>query len=124
MKEEVQRWLKQAEDDLSSAIANIGIERYYVASFLAQQAAEKALKALLIKQGKGLIKMHNLIIMGKKANLPDELIKKCDALNAVYTETRYPDAVGPIPSEKFTLEMAEDDAAIAKEVLAWLKNKI
>jgi HEPN domain-containing protein len=42
---EARRWLLQAEQDLDDAEFNLKGRRYNVACFLAQQSAEKALKA-------------------------------------------------------------------------------
>jgi len=44
-------WLDDAEDDLAAAKELYRAGRFAKACFLAQQAAEKALKALLIKRG-------------------------------------------------------------------------
>lgn len=45
------RWLKQAERDLDDARYAFTGERYNLVCFLAQQAAEKALKAFLYFSG-------------------------------------------------------------------------
>ncbi|MBI2886275.1 MAG: HEPN domain-containing protein [Chloroflexi bacterium] len=44
----------QSQEDLESAEATLEIGRYYVSSLLAQQAAEKALKALFIQRKRSL----------------------------------------------------------------------
>lgn len=51
--DEGRRWLAQAQEDLrwTRHLAEEGA--YYLACFLAQQAAEKAIKAFLYAQGKG-----------------------------------------------------------------------
>jgi len=53
--EEGQRWLAQAEEDLKwvKDLADRG--GYYLACFLAQQTAEKAMKAFLYAQGEEVV---------------------------------------------------------------------
>ncbi|HEY9246165.1 MAG TPA: HEPN domain-containing protein [Candidatus Methanoperedens sp.] len=47
-KSEAKRWLLQAKHDLDDAYISLDGERFNLACFLSQQAAEKALKAYLI----------------------------------------------------------------------------
>ena len=49
--EEGRRWLLQAEQDLDDARYNLEGSRYHLTCFLAQQSAEKALKAFLYARG-------------------------------------------------------------------------
>ena len=50
MAEEEMNWFKQAERDIKSAENSLISRDYYVASFLCEQAIEKALKALYLKK--------------------------------------------------------------------------
>jgi HEPN domain-containing protein len=60
-KAEAERWFKQAGYDLKAARWNIEGEFHDTACFLAQQAAEKALKSLLYYLGaKRAAKAHTL----------------------------------------------------------------
>jgi len=58
--EEGQRWLAQADEDLKwvKDLANRG--GYYLACFLAQQTAEKAMKAFLYAQGEEVVLGHSV----------------------------------------------------------------
>lgn len=124
MKEEVERWFKLAKDDLNSARTNFDNEVYYVSVFLCQQSVEKALKAALLKKSGGIIKIHDLVILGKKIGLPEALLEKCDRLNGVYLDTRYGDVGGKLPSEKFNKALSSDFLNTAEEVLKWVKKNI
>ena len=42
--------MRQAEEDLTTAMAILNMERFYTVSLFAQQAAEKALKSVLIER--------------------------------------------------------------------------
>ncbi|MDP2982671.1 MAG: HEPN domain-containing protein [Candidatus Latescibacter sp.] len=46
-KDEALRWLAQAEDEYSDAVHLMDGKRFYLSLFLAQQSAEKALKAFM-----------------------------------------------------------------------------
>jgi HEPN domain-containing protein len=124
MKEEVSKWLKLAKDDLKSAKVNFKSKQYYVCSFLCQQSAEKALKALLIKKIGKLIKIHDLIVLGNKVDLPENLSKKCDKLNSVYLDARYGDLGGKLPSKKFNKKISLEFLNTAKELLKWVEKSI
>jgi len=124
MKEEIRRWLEQAERDFKSAKNNLNSADYYVASLLCQQSVEKALKAFYMKKFNNIKKIHNLVILAEELKLPKKLIEYCDKLNPIYIDTRYPDASGELPHEKYTRERSEDDIKTAEQVLKWLKKKI
>ena len=124
MKEEVKRWWAQSEADFKSARNNFSHGDYYVASLLCQQAVEKALKALYLKKFNELKKIHNLVILAKDLKLPKELISKCDKLNPIYINTRYPDASGDLPYEKYNEDKSQDDLKTAGDILQWLRKKI
>ncbi len=116
--EEVDKWLKKAERDLSDGEFNFMNDRLEVAAFLFHQAAEKALKALHILKFKRLRKIHDLVELGKSVNAPQEILKACDSLNPHYIETRYViDAV-------YTREIVEEAFENSKRVVKWVKNII
>jgi len=84
MREEIRNWIEQAKRDLKSAENSLKSEDYYLCAFMCQQAAEKGLKALIIKKEKKLIKMHDLVILGRKIGLPENLLLNCEKLSKVY----------------------------------------
>ena len=57
---EARRWWRQARRDLESADIIARHDRHEVACFLAQQAAEKGLKAFLYAQGESPVLGHSL----------------------------------------------------------------
>ena len=121
---EAKRWFELAERDFKSAQNNFNNADYYVASLLCQQSVEKGLKALYLKKFKEIRKIHNLVILAKDLKLPKKLIDKCDKLNPIYIETRYPDASGELPHKKYTEDKSKEDIKEAGEILKWLKKKI
>lgn len=124
MKEEVKRWWKMAKDDLDSAKSNFKNKKYYVCAFLSQQAVEKALKALLLGQKKELIRIHDLVILGKEVGLQKDFLDKCEQLSRVYIETRYGGIGDYVPSKKFTEQNSLHYLKIAEDILKWAGKRI
>lgn len=120
MGKEFERWFISAKKDLKKAKDNLNIENYDLASFLCQQAVEKALKSLLIKQTNKFPKIHDLFRLGKLVCIDKDLLESCKKLTTVYTETRYPD----VSDEEYTKEESEEDIKITEEILKWVKKKL
>jgi|SRR3989344_1632843 len=122
--EESENWLKQAEADLRTSENSLKSQDFYASVFWSQQSAEKALKSFIINNEGKLIKIHDLVILGRRARLPEDLLLKCEKLSLAYTNTRYGISENEIPSKKFKENDAVNFLNIAKEVLEWLKKKI
>ena len=123
MKEESKNWLMQAEADLKAAKNSLKSKDYHASVFWSQQAVEKCLKGLIIEKEGELIKIHDLVILGKRAGLPLELISKCEKLSKVYIESRY-GVLDEIPAKKFNKNNAGEFLSISEEVLEWCRKKI
>lgn len=123
MKEEVKRWWKQTLKDIDTARSLYKIKRYDYSSFWCQQAAEKALKTLLLKRGYKLIKTHDLVLLSKKLNAPEDIIELCKDLTPVYVETRYPD-LGEEGFKKFTKKETEEDTKNMNKIVKWVKKNL
>ncbi|MEW6069940.1 MAG: HEPN domain-containing protein, partial [Candidatus Thermoplasmatota archaeon] len=101
---EGKRWLKQAENDFDDAKFSLGGKRYHLACFLAQQSAEKALKAYLYTMGEEELWTHSVAELCAMAGRFDAEFRKIkqesSALDKYYVPTRYPNALpGGVPSE-------------------------
>jgi len=124
MREEIENWWKQAEKDLSAARNSLNSGDYEWASFQSNQAAEKGLKALYLKEKKEIFPTHNLILLAKKLDLPIEIINFLKELNPDYTMSRYPDAANAPPFENYNNKKAKEKIAFAEEVLKWIKKRL
>ena len=122
MKKESKIWFEKAKRDLHTARNNLNSGDYYAASFFAQQSVEKGLKALQLKLQKTIIKTHDLLFLSKKLKVPKTIVEKCDKLNPIYIETRYPDANSGF--KEYSAEESEKDINLAGEVLSWIEKKI
>ena len=107
-KELIRDWITKAGYDLKSAsvLLNSEEELYGTVCFHAQQAAEKALKALLTARDIEFAKTHNLLFLSDVLN--DEQITEyneaLDRLTDHAVETRYPgDYVEPERQKRKTL---------------------
>lgn len=118
--EEVDRWISSAKEDLRKARDNFNLSNYDLSSFLSHQVVEKSLKALLIKKTKKFPKIHDLVRLGRLVGLNDNLLKDCEKLTFVYTETRYPD----VGFRKYTKFESEEDIKIADRILQWIEKNL
>jgi HEPN domain-containing protein len=120
IKKEYQEWLEFAKKDLESAKYNIDGDYLEVGSFLLQQSAEKALKAVLIKEQKILIKIHDLLNLAKLVKAPEEIKNFCNELNPAYMFSRYPDI-----GEKLDLKNNINNLIkCAEKILAWVEKRL
>jgi len=127
--EEASRWLKTAKYELESTLDLIKAERYPLACFVAQQSAEKALKAFLYFVGEGLVKGHSAHELCKSAQTHDpsfsEIQSSSSSLDAFYITTRYPDSLpGGTPADIYNLKQAQEAYNMAKGVLDFVLERI
>jgi len=121
---EFRNWYEQAEADLRTAENSFRSGDYYASVFWCQQAVEKSLKSLIMKNSGKLVRIHDLVSLGRMVKLPKNLLDKCKLLSAVYVETRYGIVDEEIPARKFGKKDSSEFLSIAEEVLKWLKKKI
>ncbi|MGK0209105.1 MAG: HEPN domain-containing protein [Patescibacteria group bacterium] len=112
-------WIQKAESDIHKVEVLIKAKEYDGALFFSQQAAEKALNAVHIKQGKGLLKTHELASLARKVKAPQNIVKLGKFLTPHESEARYPDKEGIL----FTKEAAEEALGEAKEIVSWCKEQ-
>ena len=124
MKPTTREWLEIAAEDLDTAQAMCDGGRYLYAGFEAQQAAEKALKAVIQEAVRVPPKIHNLVTLAARAGLDDkEVAERLAALSPYYLATRYPEermAIG----QRTTAEVARSLIETGREVLAWAGRRL
>ncbi len=123
---EARRWFSQAERDLDDARYNEAGGRYNWACFVAQQAAEKALKAFLIFRGEEAWG-HSVAELCETAAAVDgalaALKSEAAPLDKFYILTRYPNGLpGGIPAEAFSREDALSALEMAARVIAQVRQ--
>ena len=126
MRREALMWFRQAESDLKKALNDLVTGDWDGAAFWSHQAAEKALKALLIDRGK-FARGHDLVELGDivREELGLEISGIADALKELtihYTVARYPNAANAIPSEIYTKAKAMELVGMSQRVLEWVRR--
>ncbi|MEI7961293.1 MAG: HEPN domain-containing protein [archaeon] len=123
LKKVAKLWLQKAGTDFVHAQQSLELASLDWAQLAAQQSAEKALKAVLILRGFGLIKIHDLQMLARNADAPKEIITHASTLNSFYTISRYPDVDLDMTEEQM-LKATQDAIESAKAVIEWCKRQI
>jgi len=120
---EARRWFSQAQADLA-VVRTLRSEGHYAAAcFHAQQAAEKALKAVLFSQGSRVVWGHSVRELTRQSEVHDLTFAgvsgEAALLDQFYIPTRYPNGLPSpaVPSETYTLAQAEASQEAAERVL-------
>jgi HEPN domain-containing protein len=127
---EATRWLQTAFEDLEAAQALLSSSKFSHACFLAQQAGEKALKALWHSLGEDPWghSIQKLIRELPAENLRDQMIPYLNiaaALDRYYIPTRYPNGLPDLtPGQYYFKEDAEECIHHARSILDFVKKKI
>lgn len=123
--EEIGWWTEQAAWDLAMAEKNLAVQGYAVTVFLAQQSAEKYLKALYVQdRGKAPPMTHDLVRLGRAVGLPPRFLAEGKRLYADYTRCRYPDAARGVPYKVCGREVAEARLAAARRIADYVRGQM
>ena len=128
-KVEAHRWFQQAFYDLKATRWNIRGGFYDTACFLAQQAAEKALKSLLYYQGlrRTALLTHSLVEMVqelvRKGSKVKNLLDEARELDLHYIPSRYPNGIpSGYPHQFYTKKVAEQALTAAEKIFSSIQN--
>ncbi|MCS7231642.1 MAG: HEPN domain-containing protein [Elusimicrobiota bacterium] len=118
-------WLRQAERDLLHAKNAHKDKDYEWSCFAAQQASEKALKAVYEKNNKS-VKGHSIVglLEGlKKFKFPKEFYTYAKILSRYYIETRYPNGFPEgAPADYFDEKLSKEAIDAAEKILKWCRG--
>jgi HEPN domain-containing protein len=121
--EDPREWLNRAQSNL--VLAGVQRERIYLEDlcFNAQQAAEKAIKALLIQRKVEFPYVHDiaeLLTVAERCGqeIPPS-IKQAERLTRFAVFTRYPGIAATIRHEEYT-----EALRVAEEVVRWVESLI
>jgi HEPN domain-containing protein len=92
----VEQWIEQSRYDLDTARSLLSSGRYLYVLFCCQQAAEKALKALIAKRsGEHPPRIHQLTRLAETAglDLAAERAEFFRELSSYYIQSRYPEEI-------------------------------
>lgn len=124
---EARRWLGQALHDRDAARLNRDHGFYEHACFVAQQSAEKALKAFLYARGQGPVLGHSTLDPSREAAVLEPsfgaLADACRRLDQLYIATRYPNGLpAGIPHEFYDRTLADQALGDLEAVIACVQR--
>ena len=123
-------WLDEAEDDLATATDLLRLGRFSKACYFAQQAAEKALKALLIKRLNRYVHTHSVrelleFVREGGISVGEDLLRVGDMLDRYYVPTRYPNAwPSGAPHRHYTENDAREAIEYASKVMDFVRSNL
>lgn len=128
MANRAQDWFRQAYKDLEQARDSQHDNHHEWACFVAQQAAEKAVKALHLHSGQeawGHVISKLLRELPQAITVPDELIEKARVLDGYYISPRYPNAYAEgSPFEHYGILQSEQAIRYASEIIEFINFKM
>jgi HEPN domain-containing protein len=122
-------WLRQAEADLRHARNSLEDGDYEWGCFASHQAAEKALKAVFLKQGME-TEGHTLTVLisnfPKSMEQPSEiLVDYARVLDKYYIPTRYPNGFeSGAPTDFYTKGEAQSAVSQAEAIIEFCRHQI
>jgi len=126
-KHEAERWWRQAQADFAFLEQIQYLGKHDTVCFLAQQTAEKALKAYLFFKGEELIFTHSIFHLCNLASNYDPLFEKLreqvKQLDFYYVEARYLNAIeDTIPAEFYSQADANQAVEMTDKVINAIKS--
>ncbi|HXG17921.1 MAG TPA: HEPN domain-containing protein [Methylomirabilota bacterium] len=109
-------WLNRARSNLARAKARIPDAYLEDLCFDAQQAAEKAIKAVLLKKKLTFPYVHDLarlltLVEGSGAEIPEE-VRQAESLTRYAVVTRYPGLTEPVTEAHYQEAVANADVVV------------
>lgn len=121
-------WMRQAQGDLAHAEHSVTMGDFSWACFAAQQAAEKAVKALYQKLG---AEAWGHAVSGLLDELPlaqqpdDQLIDQAKELDKYYIAPRYPNSYPEgAPVDYYTKAEAERAVTYARRIIQFCQDRL
>ena len=118
-------WLAQAERDLKRAQVDVQFEFWEWACFTSQQAAEKAVTALLMNRGIAAWGHAITPMLDRIENVSEALVSNAQLLDAYYIPARYPNGFPQgKPADYFNRNKAVEAVNAASEILRFCNDNI
>jgi HEPN domain-containing protein len=116
-------WLNRARSNLALAKSNIPGVYLEDLCFEAQQAAEKAIKAVMLRRNIDFPYVHDLArllsMLEEQGEEIPEVIRKAEELTRYALVTRYPGIARPVSEQEYA-----EAVAIAEAVVRWAEEYI
>jgi len=123
--ETIRYWLRAAQRDRDAASDNFKNGHYNWTLFMWQLVIERVIKALIIKNDKQVLPIHNLSQLIKRANvdIDDQMLDELKEISLFNLDARYEDYKEEFykkATKKYTLKWIN----IAERIYQWLKKQI
>jgi HEPN domain-containing protein len=116
-------WLNRARSNLALAKSNIPGAYLEDLCFEAQQAAEKAIKAVMLRRNIEFPYVHDLArllsMLEATGEAIPEVVRQADELTRYALLTRYPGIARPVSEREYT-----EAVAVAEAVVRWAEERI
>jgi HEPN domain-containing protein len=121
-------WFRQAKRDYEKAALDFEHGFYEWCCFTAQQAGEKALKALYYRLNQS-VRGHSLVRMleglASRMAIPEEIYHHARVLDRYYREARYPNGFPEgSPFEFFDKEIAQEALCASRKILEFCESHL
>ncbi len=119
-------WFKQALNEYKWGQVTFDAGFYAQACFIAQQVAEKSLKAIAYFRKATSVKSHSVSNLCTELNINGDLQEFARNLDLYYISTRYPDALPDhaVPAESFSKSQAAQALKMASLFLEAAKKEL
>ncbi len=118
-------WIEQAEHDLEVAHGTRENGWYDTSVAQSQQAADKAVKALWIREKNQMVRRtHAVDDLAREVGAPPDVVAAGTRLARAYFASRYPD-MGPAPPFR-SINTDEANARLrdAEEIMTWVRQRL
>ncbi len=112
----------QSKADHTTALTLRDAGIYYASVFFAQQAAEKALKAVIIRRLNKQIPGHDLIKFANELDAPLDIMNAAAELKMEFLSSRNPEHADGVPAQLHGAESADIHLNACNMIVAWTRN--
>ena len=114
----------QSKADLATAVTLRDAGIYYASVFFAQQASEKALKAVITGRLQKKPRGHNLITFANELNAPLDVMNAAAELNLEFLASLNPEHAEGVPAQMYDLPSALLHLQASQKIVDWARNML
>ena len=118
-------WLRSAQNDLKWGQDSLKNGYFPQACFIAQQVAEKSLKALALFRGVDQVKSHSVVRIARELEINGDIEEMGRRLDQYYIPARYPDAFPEgAPIDYFVESQSKQALLYAEKIVQFVQEQI
>lgn len=129
MKRGAQAWILTAREDLETARLVARNALWAPAAFHSQQAAEKAIRALLLEhhveaREHSLVELLDMVSRQLGLDAPPAVLTAARKLDPHYIQARYPGPHGPRPATLYDEAIIQELLGCVEELFQWVESHL